>query len=125
MQSAVGDIRVPDAAVFLSHRATQKTGATQKTWRVSIAGRSLPTDCAATENSASVGGKNGRPGVDTCPTCFAAELCMEFTKLGPYRLGKKLGQGGMGAVYQGLDESSGQLAATSRRSASPSAARVG
>jgi serine/threonine protein kinase len=36
---------------------------------------------------------------------------MEFSKLGPYRLGKKLGQGGMGAVYQGLEESTGKLAA--------------
>jgi serine/threonine-protein kinase len=36
---------------------------------------------------------------------------MQFEQLGPYRLGKKLGQGGMGAVYQGVDVESGQPAA--------------
>ena len=32
---------------------------------------------------------------------------MRFEKLGPYRLSKKLGQGGMGAVYEGLDTTTG------------------
>ncbi len=36
---------------------------------------------------------------------------MQFDKLGPYRLGKKLGQGGMGSVYEGVDEATGQRAA--------------
>ncbi|MBI3839222.1 MAG: serine/threonine protein kinase [Planctomycetia bacterium] len=36
---------------------------------------------------------------------------MQFEQLGPYRLGKKLGQGGMGAVYEGLDTESGEEAA--------------
>jgi serine/threonine-protein kinase len=36
---------------------------------------------------------------------------MQFEQLGPYRLGKKLGQGGMGAVYAGVDTESGDAAA--------------
>jgi len=36
---------------------------------------------------------------------------MHFDQLGPYRLGKKLGQGGMGSVYEGLDVANGQAAA--------------
>lgn len=36
---------------------------------------------------------------------------MKFEQLGPYRLNQKLGQGGMGAVYQGVDTQSGQPAA--------------
>jgi eukaryotic-like serine/threonine-protein kinase len=36
---------------------------------------------------------------------------MEFDQLGPYRLGKKLGQGGMGAVYAGVETDSGAAAA--------------
>ena len=36
---------------------------------------------------------------------------MQFEQLGPYRLGKKLGQGGMGAVYEGVESSSGEAAA--------------
>ncbi|REK19525.1 MAG: serine/threonine protein kinase [Planctomycetota bacterium] len=36
---------------------------------------------------------------------------MQFEQLGPYRLGKKLGQGGMGAVYEGIDVDSGETAA--------------
>jgi serine/threonine-protein kinase len=36
---------------------------------------------------------------------------MQFEQLGPYRLGKKLGQGGMGTVYAGIDSESGEAAA--------------
>lgn len=36
---------------------------------------------------------------------------MQFEQLGPYRLGKKLGQGGMGTVYEGVDADSGESAA--------------
>jgi predicted Ser/Thr protein kinase len=36
---------------------------------------------------------------------------MQFQQLGPYRLGKKLGQGGMGTVYEGVETESGQAAA--------------
>ncbi len=36
---------------------------------------------------------------------------MQFEQLGPYRLGKKLGQGGMGTVYEGIDSETGEAAA--------------
>jgi serine/threonine protein kinase len=34
-----------------------------------------------------------------------------FEQLGPYKLGKKLGQGGMGAVFEGIDTETGQSVA--------------
>ena len=36
---------------------------------------------------------------------------MQLEQLGPYRLGKKLGQGGMGTVYDGIDSETGEAAA--------------
>jgi serine/threonine-protein kinase len=36
---------------------------------------------------------------------------MKLQQLGPYRLGKKLGQGGMGSVYEGVDVETGEPAA--------------
>jgi len=36
---------------------------------------------------------------------------MQFEQLGPYRLGTKLGQGGMGAVYEAVDAESGERVA--------------
>jgi serine/threonine-protein kinase len=36
---------------------------------------------------------------------------MQFEQLGPYRLGRKLGQGGMGAVFEGADTETGEAAA--------------
>jgi serine/threonine-protein kinase len=36
---------------------------------------------------------------------------MHFEQLGPYTIGRKLGRGGMGTVYEGLDPSTGQRAA--------------
>jgi serine/threonine-protein kinase len=45
------------------------------------------------------------------PGSDASSNPMQFTQLGPYRLGKKLGQGGMGAVYEGFDAESGEAAA--------------
>jgi len=36
---------------------------------------------------------------------------MEFEQLGPYRIGRKLGRGGMGTVFEGLDPQTGQRVA--------------
>lgn len=36
---------------------------------------------------------------------------MEFHQLGPYRIGKRLGRGGMGTVFEGHDDATGQVAA--------------
>jgi eukaryotic-like serine/threonine-protein kinase len=36
---------------------------------------------------------------------------MEFDHLGPYRIGKRIGRGGMGTVYQGQNVETGQVAA--------------
>jgi hypothetical protein len=32
---------------------------------------------------------------------------MHFDQLGPYKIGRKLGRGGMGTVYEGIDAASG------------------
>lgn len=42
---------------------------------------------------------------------FASGMRMEFEQLGPYRLAKKLGHGGMGTVYEGVDVETDQAAA--------------
>ncbi len=36
---------------------------------------------------------------------------MQFERLGPYKIGKRLGRGGMGAVFEGTDAETGQAAA--------------
>src|ERR1700730_9842736 len=36
---------------------------------------------------------------------------MEFDHLGPYRIGKRIGRGGMGTVYQGQSVETGQVEA--------------
>lgn len=44
-------------------------------------------------------------------TFLIPALTMQLEQLGPYRLGKKLGQGGMGTVYDGVDSETGEAAA--------------
>ena len=44
------------------------------------------------------------------PACYDARM-QQMEQLGPYRLSRRLGRGGMGTVYEGLDVEAGQPAA--------------
>lgn len=49
----------------------------------------------------------------TSPTCspFGSTKPMKLEKLGPYRIGRLIGRGGMGEVYEGVHEETGEQAA--------------
>src|SRR5262245_28807136 len=42
---------------------------------------------------------------------YGSSVTMQFERLGPYKIGKRLGRGGMGAVFEGINEETGEAAA--------------